>query len=103
MHPHQNLLIKGAEIITEDGNLRLVDVKIQGDQIIGIGTNLVLVDLQNSPPVLRENLATKCGWSPFEGCNLKGWPMITIVGGQIVWQNGQLNTDVRGKALHYNF
>ncbi len=67
----------------------------------GYDADLVLVDLDNYRPVLREELLTKCGWSPFEGWNLTGWPVMTIVGGQIVYEKGQLNTNVRGEALTF--
>ena len=68
----------------------------------GYDADLILVDLDNYHPVLREELQTKCGWSPFEGWNLTGWPVYTIVGGQVVYEKGQLNTDVRGQALMFN-
>lgn len=67
----------------------------------GYDADLVLVDLNTYHPVLREELLTKCGWSPFEGWNLTGWPVMTIVGGQIVYNRGQLNTEVRGEALSF--
>lgn len=67
----------------------------------GYDADLVLVDLENYRPVLREELLTKCGWSPFEGWNLTGWPIVTIVGGQVVYEQGKLNTNVRGKALTF--
>ncbi len=67
----------------------------------GYDADLVLVDLDNYHPVLREEVLTKCGWSPFEGWNLTGWPVYTIVGGQVVYEKGKLNTDVRGKALTF--
>ncbi len=67
----------------------------------GYDADLVLVDLENYHPVLREELQTKCGWSPFEGWELTGWPVITIVGGNIVYDRGKLNTELRGKALSF--
>jgi dihydroorotase len=67
----------------------------------GYDADLVLVDLNTYRPVLREELQTKCGWSPFEGWNLTGWPVYTIVGGQIVYERGKINTQVRGKALKF--
>jgi len=63
--------------------------------------DLVLVDLNHYHPVLREELQTKCGWSPFEGWNLTGWPVYTIVGGNVVYSQGKIHTEVRGKALSY--
>lgn len=67
----------------------------------GYDADLVLVDLNTYRPVRREELLTKCGWSPFEGWNLTGWPVMTLVGGQIVYERGKLNTEVRGKALTF--
>lgn len=67
----------------------------------GYDADLVLVDLNTYHPVRREELLTKCGWSPFEGWELTGWPVITIVGGQIVYDKGKLNTNVRGQALEF--
>ncbi|MDF5733764.1 MAG: dihydroorotase [Rhizonema sp. PD38] len=67
----------------------------------GYDADLVLVDLNTYHPVRREDLLTKCGWSPFEGWNLTGWPVVTIVGGQIVYNKGQLYTEVRGQALKF--
>jgi dihydroorotase len=67
----------------------------------GYDADLVLVDLEHYHPVLREELQTKCGWSPFEGWNLTGWPMVTIVGGQVVYDHGQFNETVRGQALQF--
>ncbi|MGB3558939.1 MAG: dihydroorotase, partial [Geitlerinemataceae cyanobacterium] len=67
----------------------------------GYDADLVLVDLENYRPVLAENLSTKCGWSPFEGWNLTGWPVVTIVGGQVAFDRGTLNLDVRGEALQF--
>lgn len=67
----------------------------------GYDADLVLVDLNNYHPVLREEVLTKCGGSPFEGWNLTGWPVMTIVGGQVVYEKGQLHTNVRGEALTF--
>ncbi len=67
----------------------------------GYDADLVLVDLNNYRPVVREELLTKCGWSPFEGWNLTGWAAFTIVGGEVVYEQGKVNTQVRGTALQF--
>ena len=68
----------------------------------GFDADLVLVDLDNYRPVLREELMTKCGWSPFEGWSLTGWPVVTIVGGEIAFNRGEFNSEVRGRALSFS-
>jgi len=67
----------------------------------GYDADIVLVDLSTYRPVLREELQTKCGWSPFEGWTLTGWPVFTIVGGQVVYDHGEMDTNVRGQALKF--
>ncbi|MEG3895247.1 MULTISPECIES: dihydroorotase [unclassified Microcoleus] len=68
----------------------------------GFDADLVLVDLDNYRPVVREEIVSKCGWSPFEGWNLTGWPIVTIVGGKVVFEKGKLDTNVRGEALRFD-
>jgi dihydroorotase len=68
----------------------------------GFDADLVLVDLDNYRPVVREEMLTKCGWSPFEGWNLTGWPVVTVVGGKVVFEKGKLDTNVRGEALRFD-
>lgn len=68
----------------------------------GFDADLVLVDLQTYRTLERKDLLTKCGWSPFEGWNLTGYPVYTIVAGQVVYDRGHLNLQARGKALQFN-
>ncbi len=81
---------------------RAYQIPRKGAIVPGYDADLVLVDLQNYHPVLRQELQTKCGWSPFEGWNLTGWPVYTIVGGQIAFERGKLHPEVRGKALEFS-
>ncbi len=50
--------------------------------------------------VNNDELLTKCKWSPFEGLNLKGWPVTTIVNGNVVFDDGEIN-NIRGKEVEY--
>ena len=67
----------------------------------GYDADIVLVDLSTYRPVLREELQTQGGWSPFEGWTLTGWPVVTIVGGQVAYDRGEIDTTVRGQALQF--
>jgi dihydroorotase len=72
--------------------------------IIGEGydADLTLVDIDNIAEVRDENVWSRAGWSPFSGRSLTGWPQITIVGGQIVYDHGTLREGVTGSALSFN-
>ncbi len=67
----------------------------------GYDADLVLVDLNSRKKVKGEEQATKCGWSSFEGWDLTGWPVTTIVGGELAYHQGELNTKTRGRALTF--
>jgi dihydroorotase len=47
----------------------------------GYQADLVVVDLGKRARVERGKLKTKCGWSPYEGFTLTGWPVRTFIGG----------------------
>jgi dihydroorotase len=74
----------------------------KGKIAIGYDADLVLVNLQEYKPVLRADILSKCGWSPFEGWNLTGWAVYTIVGGAIAFANGKVNPEVRGQRLKFS-
>ena len=43
----------------------------------------VIIDLDLEREIKNEDLKTKCGWSPFAGMKLKGWPVATILNNKI--------------------
>ncbi len=69
----------------------------------GYFADLVLVDPTRSYTVTKENLLSKCGWSPFEGMIFDHTIHTTFVNGHIVYQSGRLS-DTRPPvyALRYN-
>lgn len=68
----------------------------------GYFADLVLVDLNSSYKVTKENLLYKCGWSPFEGHNFPATIRYTLVNGEIAYENGKVNDTVRGQRLRFN-
>ena len=56
----------------------------------GADADLVILDLKMKRKVRAEDMHYKVGWTPYEGWSLKGWPIITIRRGQIVYDNGQV-------------
>jgi dihydroorotase len=65
----------------------------------GYFADLVLVDINNSWQVSKENILYKCKWSPFEGESFGSKIITTIVNGKIVYQQGEFNDEHKGKRL----
>ncbi len=68
----------------------------------GYWADLVLVDLNKRSTVNRENVLSKCGWSPFEGQTFASSVVSTIVSGNLVYENGKIIEGVFGKRLVFN-
>ncbi|MCK5332916.1 MAG: dihydroorotase family protein, partial [Candidatus Aenigmarchaeota archaeon] len=47
--------------------------------------DIIVVDMNLEKEVKRDEQHTKCGWSPYEGRILKGWPTMTFVNGKLVY------------------
>lgn len=67
----------------------------------GYYADLVLIDPNKTWTVSKENILTKCGWSPFEGYTFHHAVDTTWVNGEIVWKDGQIRNEVHGKELKY--
>ena len=56
----------------------------------GADADLVVIELKVKRKVRAEELHYKVGWTPYEGWMMKGWPFLTVRGGQVLFEGGQL-------------
>lgn len=69
--------------ITLSQIIRLMRTRVQEIFRIPPNDDWVLIDLKLSQAIDEKRLKTKCGWSPYAGLALKGWPVKTILKGRI--------------------
>ncbi len=68
----------------------------------GYFADLVLVDLNQSWKVEKNNILYHCGWSPFEGTTFLSSVKSTMINGQWVYQNGELTGIKSGQRLTFD-
>lgn len=85
-----------------DAPARVWDMVGKGRIQEGYDADLVLVDLGHTKTVKNEDQVTKCGWSPWDGTSLTGWPVRTIVMGQTVFSNGKTDPTARGTEVAFD-
>ena len=68
----------------------------------GYYADLVLVDLDQTWEVNKDNILYKCNWSPFEGYTFTTKVSHTFVNGNLAYENGVFNESVKGKRLEFN-
>ena len=67
----------------------------------GYFADLALVDINNHWKVTADNLLYKCKWSPVDNYQFKSKIIKTFVNGQLVYDNGNFNENVKGKRLQF--
>lgn len=80
----------------------LFKIKERGYIREGYHADLVLVDLNKSWTVSKENIMAKCGWSPFEGHTFKSEVTHTFVNGKLAYINGHINEVGSGSRMLFN-
>jgi dihydropyrimidinase len=72
----------------------------KGSIAIGADADLVLVDAQAALHVTRAAIRSRAARSPFEGVTLRGRPLLTVLRGEVVAEDGKLVTErPRGQFL----
>jgi len=87
--------------LTSAGPQRIFGIEGKGRIALGYDADFTLVDLKAERVVEQDWLASKCGWSPFEGMTIKGWPVGTIIRGRGVMREGQLLDNPAGEPVRF--
>lgn len=59
----------------------------------GADADLVLVDLEREHTITEDEVLSKCGWTPYEGVTVKGWPVRTLLRGRTIFDEATGVTD----------
>jgi dihydroorotase len=87
--------------LTSAGAARIFGIAGKGRIAVGYDADFTLVDLKEKREVSDDWIASKCGWTPYAGMTLTGWPLATIIGGKLVMQDGELIGEPAGKPLRF--
>ena len=81
---------------------RIFDIDRRGYIKEGYFADIVLLQQGNTLPVAKEEIKSKCGWSPFEGATFNWSVAQTWVNGSCVYDNGKIADDAQGRAITFN-
>ncbi len=63
--------------------------------------DLTIVDMNKEVVIKDSWIESKCGWTPFNNYKVKGFPVATIVNGEIVMENNKIISNAKGKPLTF--
>ncbi len=87
--------------LTSAGPSRIFGMARKGRIAVGYDADLTVVDLKRRQTITNSWIASRAGWTPYDGVTVAGWPVGTLVRGARVMWDGELVTPARGEAVRF--
>jgi dihydroorotase len=76
--------------LTSAGPQRLFGIRGKGRIAVGYDADLTIVDMKREATITDDWIASRCGWTPYHGRKVRGWPVGTFVRGRKVMWDGEV-------------
>jgi dihydroorotase len=87
--------------LSSAGPARLFGIAGKGRIAAGYDADLTVVDLKRRETIRDAWIASRAGWTPFDGVTVTGWPVGTVVRGARVMWEGELAAPARGEPVRF--
>ena len=87
--------------LTSAGAVRVFGLLGKGRIARGYDADFTIVDLGAKRRIENSWIASKCGWTPFDGIKTTGWPVATIIRGQVIMRDGALIAPGHGMPVKF--
>jgi dihydroorotase len=88
--------------LTSTGVARVFSARGKGRLSPGYDADFTVVDLRAARTITNQWIASRCGWTPFDGLKVRGWPIATVVRGRVVMRDGQLLGSPAGQPVAFD-
>ncbi|WP_367159623.1 dihydroorotase [Kozakia baliensis] len=83
------------------GPARIYGLQTKGRIAVGFDADFTLVDLKEEREIRNDWIASPVGWTPFDGMQVTGWPVGTIVRGHVVMQDDEICSAPIGRLARF--
>jgi len=87
--------------LTSAGAARIFGIAGKGRIARGYDADFTVVDLKAKKKIENAWIASKCGWTPFDGMETAGWALATIIRGKIVMRDSALVMPGQGAPIRF--
>lgn len=87
--------------LTSHGPQRLFGIKNKGRLAVGYDADLTIVDLKRKATISNDWIESRCGWTPYHGVEVTGWPVGTFVRGRKVMWEGEIIGPAHGEPVGF--
>jgi dihydroorotase len=87
--------------LTSHGPGRIFGIAGKGRIAEGYDADFTIVDLKRTETISNAWIASRCGWTPYDGMKVNGWPVGTILRGQRVMWEGEITGTAQGRPIAF--
>lgn len=87
--------------LTSHGPQRIFGLRDKGRIAVGNDADFTIVDMKRSETITNDKIASKCGWTPFDGKTVTGWPVMTVIRGRQVMVEGEIQGAAKGDVVRF--
>ena len=87
--------------VTSAGPARVFGIAGKGRIALGFDADFTIVDLRAKRRIENRWIASRCGWTPYDGIETTGWPVATILRGRVVMRDDTVVDASCGQALRF--
>jgi dihydroorotase len=87
--------------LTSHGANRLFALAGKGRLAVGYDADLTVVDLKARRTLRHQDMASRVGWTPFDGMEARGWPTATIIRGRVVMRDDEIVAPHEGQPVRF--
>jgi dihydroorotase len=98
---HGRMTLERFVDLTSAGAQRVFGIANKGRMTEGWDADLTLVDLKAKRVLRHADMATRSGWTPFDGLEVTGWPVATVIRGRAVMRDDEVVAPHAGEAVRF--
>jgi dihydroorotase len=83
------------------GPARVYGVVGKGRIAAGYDADFTLVDMKRTRTITNEWIVSPCGWTPFDGMRVTGWPVMTVLRGRMIMREDELIGEPSGALVRF--
>ncbi len=87
--------------LTSHGPARIFGIRGKGRLAVGYDADFTIVDMKRTETITNEWIQSRCGWTPYHGVTVRGWPVGTFVRGRCVMWNGEILGAASGEPVQF--
>ena len=88
--------------LSSHGPQRIFGMARKGRIAAGYDADFTVVDMKRRETITNAQAGSKAGWTPYDGKEVTGWPVGTVIRGRRVMWEGEIVTPGQGRAVEFS-